>query len=411
MTEKISNNDTPNFYSRSKISREERSIFSSQKFGVATKRKTVFIKTFGCQMNERDSEALAGLLQDAGFAVSDSPKEADVILFNTCSVREHAEERVWSVLGQLKKRQKGSLIKKPIIGIIGCMAQNYKDEIFRRAPSVDLVAGPNDLLSVPILIKNIIKEKSRALAVSTMEREQDFYVSNFRENKNHTYIVISEGCSNFCSYCVVPYVRGRLHCRNPQDILDEIKRTIELGIKDVTLLGQNVNSYKSEGIDFVKLLMMVNDMEGLKNFSFLTSHPKDVSKELFPMMRDLEKIKKSLHLPVQSGSDRILKMMNRGYAASHYMKLAEEYRKTVGGLLSTDVIIGFPSETEEDFEKTCDLFKEIQFDSAYIFKYSVRPHTEAQNLADSVSLKEKEKRHKILLDLQKNISRNKRCPK
>jgi len=376
----------------------------------------VFLKTYGCQMNERDSEALTGLLQEAGFIISDSPDDADVVLFNTCSVREHAEERIWSNLGQLKKKGPSLSLRinhanKKIIGVIGCMAQNYKDEIFKRAPIVDLVVGPNDLLSVPILIKNIVKEKSRALAVSTMEREQDFYVSNFRENKNHAYVVISEGCSNFCSYCVVPYVRGRLHCRNPQDILDEVKRTIELGIKDVTLLGQNVNSYKFEGIDFVKLLRMVNDMEGLKNFSFLTSHPKDVSKELFPMMRDLEKIKKSLHLPVQSGSDRILKMMNRGYAASHYRKLAEEYHKTVGGLLSTDVIIGFPSETEEDFKKTCGLFKEIQFDSAYIFKYSGRPHTEAQNLADSVSVEEKEKRHKILLDLQKNISKNKRCPK
>jgi len=376
----------------------------------------VFLKTYGCQMNERDSEALTGLLQEAGFIISDSPDDADVVLFNTCSVREHAEERIWSNLGQLKKKGPSLSLRinhanKKIIGVIGCMAQNYKDEIFKRAPIVDLVVGPNDLLSVPILIKNIVKEKSRALAVSTMEREQDFYVSNFRENKNHAYVVISEGCSNFCSYCVVPYVRGRLHCRNPQDILDEVKRTIELGIKDVTLLGQNVNSYKFEGIDFVKLLRMVNDMEGLKNFSFLTSHPKDVSKELFPMMRDLEKIKKSLHLPVQSGSDRILKMMNRGYAVSHYRKLAEEYRKTVGGLLSTDVIIGFPSETEEDFKKTCGLFKEIQFDSAYIFKYSSRPHTEAQNLSDSVSVEEKEKRHKILLDLQKNISKNKRCPK
>ncbi|HOX54332.1 MAG: tRNA (N6-isopentenyl adenosine(37)-C2)-methylthiotransferase MiaB [Candidatus Omnitrophica bacterium] len=372
-------------------------------------KKRLYIKNYGCQMNVRDSEALAGLLQEAGFVMSDSPDDADVILFNTCSVREHAEERIWSNLGQLKKKHKRPVHKKPIIGVIGCMAQNYKDEIFRRAANVDLVAGPNDLLSVPILIKNIFKEKSRALAVSTMEREQDFYVSNFRQDKNHAYVVISEGCSNFCSYCVVPYVRGRIHCRNFKDILDEINHTIALGIKDVTLLGQNVNSYRYDDVDFVKLLKIVNDIKELKQFSFLTSHPKDLSEGLLPAMRDLEKIKKSLHLPVQSGSDRILKMMNRGYDASHYRKLAGEYRRIVGGQLSTDVIVGFPTETEEDFKKTCDLFKEIQFDSAYIFKYSPRPHTEAEKMADDVPLREKERRHKVLLDLQKSISKGKRC--
>ncbi|MBM3251851.1 MAG: MiaB/RimO family radical SAM methylthiotransferase, partial [Candidatus Omnitrophica bacterium] len=280
---------------------------------------------------------------------------------------------------------------------------------FKRAPSVDLVAGPNDLLSVPILIKNIIKERSQALAVSTMEREQDFYVSDFRQDKNHAYVVISEGCSNFCSYCVVPFVRGRLHCRDYKNILGEIKGTVDKGITDITLLGQNVNSYRYDDVNFVKLLTMVNDIEGLKNFSFLTSYPKDVAKELFPAMRDLEKIKKSLHLPVQSGSDKILKMMNRGYSVSHYRKLAEEYRKLVNGALSTDVIVGFPTETEEDFQKTHDLLKDIGFDSAFIFKYSTRPHTEAEKLTDDVSLKEKQRRHKILLELQRNISRKKKC--
>lgn len=378
---------------------------------LTAKCPSVYLKTFGCQMNVRDSEALAGLLQDAGFIVSDSPEGADVILFNTCSVRQHAEERVWSILGQLKKKKRHSKNKKQIIGVIGCMAQNYKDEIFDRKLGVDLVAGPNDLLSVPILIKNIITERSQALAVSTMEREQDFYVSNFRQDKNHAYVVISEGCNNFCSYCVVPFVRGRLHCRNQQNILDEIKRTLDLGITDITLLGQNVNSYRCDNVDFVKLLSMVNDIKGLKQFSFLTSHPKDVAKELFPVMRDLEKIKKSLHLPVQSGSDKILKMMNRGYKASDYIKLAAQYRQLVNGALSTDVIVGFPSETEEDFKKTCDLFKEIQFDSAYVFKYSTRGHTEAEKLVDELPLAEKEKRHKILLDLQKSISKVKKCQK
>jgi len=379
----------------------------------------VFIRTFGCQMNVRDSEALSGLLRDTGFKMVSLPDDADVILFNTCSVRQHAEDKVWSEVGKFKKvhtphstvRGLSTIDHKPIIGIIGCMAQNYKDEIFKRAPYVDLVAGPNDLLSVPLLIKQIIEEKSGALAVSTMEREQDFYVSDFRAENDHAYVVISEGCSNFCSYCVVPFVRGRLHCRAPEDILDEIKRTVNSGIKSITLLGQNVNSYKFKDINFVKLLEVVNSIEGLEQFDFVTSHPKDTTEELFFAMRDLDKCKKFLHLPIQSGSDRILMLMDRGYISAHYRTLADRYRKIAAGILSTDIIVGFPTETDRDFKETLDLLKEIEFDFAYIFKYSTRPHTKAESLPDDVPTKEKEKRHEILLNLQKDISRRKRCKK
>ena len=373
--------------------------------------KKVFVKTFGCQMNVRDSEALSGLLRDAGFKLIDSQKEADVILFNTCSVRQHAEDRVWSEVGRIKKLKGANGNGKLIIGVIGCMAQNHKDGIFKRSSNVDLVAGPNDLLSVPLLIKDIIKEKAQALAVGTMEREQDFYVSDLRQEKDHAYVVISEGCSNFCSYCVVPFVRGRLHSRSPKNIIAEIEQTINKGIKNITLLGQNVNSYKFEETNFIKLLYMVEKIEGLKEFSFLTSQPKDTSEELFIAMRDLKKLKKLLHLPVQSGSDRILEMMNRGYTSSHYKKLINTYRKIVNGALSTDIIVGFPTETEDDFKETHDLLKDAEFDSAYLFKYSTRPHTEAEKLTDDVPLKEKERRHKILLDLQKSISKKKKCRK
>ena len=375
-------------------------------------------------MNVRDSEALSGLLQDLGFRMQDSADGADVILFNTCSVRQHAEDKVWSELGRLKtikgappsfanaKLSRGDdYPQQKIIGVIGCMAQNYKDEIFRRAPYVDLVVGPNDLLSLPVFIKQIIKERSQTLAVGTMEREQDFYVSDFRESKDHAYVVISEGCSNFCSYCIVPYVRGRLHSRDIQGILDEIKKTVDSGIKKITLLGQNVNSYKFADINFVRLLEIINSIEGLEEFSFLTSHPKDTSEGLFCAMRDLEKCKKILHLPIQSGSDRILELMNRGYSQGHYRNLADKYRKIVNGKLSTDIIVGFPTETDEDFKETLDLLKDIEFDSAYIFKYSTRPHTKAEGLPDDVAKQEKERRHKILLDLQKEISRRKRCKK
>jgi len=364
-------------------------------------------------MNVRDSEALSGLLRDTGYELLDSPEGADVVLFNTCSVRQHAEDKVWSELGRLRTKGPSlSLrINKPIIGLVGCMAQNYKEEIFKRAPVVDLVVGPNDLLSLPVFIKQIMKEKSQALAVNAMEREQDFYVSDFREDKNHAYVVISEGCSNFCSYCIVPFVRGRLRSRSVQSILDEAGRTIALGIKNITLLGQNVNSYKFKDINFMRLLTMVNSIEGLEQFSFLTSHPKDTSEELFYAMRDLKKCKKILHLPIQSGSDRILELMNRGYTQVHYRELADKYRKIVNGKLSTDIIAGFPTETNEDFKETLKLLKDIEFDSAYIFKYSRRPHTKAESLPDDVSKQEKERRHKILLDLQREISGRKRCKK
>ncbi|MFC1594192.1 tRNA (N6-isopentenyl adenosine(37)-C2)-methylthiotransferase MiaB [Candidatus Omnitrophota bacterium] len=358
----------------------------------ATKCPRVYIRTFGCQMNDRDSEALAGLLRDAGFALVDSSKKADVVLLNTCSVRDLAEEKAWSEAGKLKKvRSQQSTVhgpstvdRRPIIGIIGCMAQNYKDEIFKRAPHVDLVAGPNDLLSIPLLVKEVIKEKSQALAVSTMEREQDVYASDYRESAEQAHIVISEGCSNFCSYCVVPYVRGRLHNRHPEDILEEIKRVVDKGITTITLLGQNVNSYRKAEVDFVSLLEMVNAIDGLTEISFVTSHPKDTSERLFIAMRDLKRVKKTLHLPIQSGSDRILDKMNRGYSAKEYLRLIQQYRSIVNGEVGTDFIVGFPSETEEDFQDTCTIAKEVEFDFAYIFKYSPRPHTKAADFPDDV---------------------------
>jgi len=370
-------------------------------------------------MNSRDSEALAGLLQDRGYTLTDKPENADVVLFNTCSVRQHAEDKVWSEVGRLQKvvsRQSkvhgpSTMDHRPIIGIIGCMAQNYKEDIFKRTPQVDLVVGPNDLTSIPALLDALNKERSRALAVGAMERERNLYVSQYRQDKNHAYVVISEGCNNFCSYCVVPFVRGRLRSRNIDEVLGEIKSTIAAGIKHITLLGQNVNSYRDSNgrVDFIRLIEEVSRIEGLGTFDFVTSHPKDTSVELFKAMARLKNIQKTLHLPVQSGSNRILKLMNRGYTREHYMQLADEYKKIVGGSLSTDIIVGFPTETEEDFNDTVDLINGVRFDAAYIFKYSVRPHTQANELNDDVSLEEKKRRHKICLELQKKISKEKRC--
>jgi len=357
-------------------------------------------------MNVRDSEVVCGLLEKAGYKISEDEDVAEIAIFNTCSVRQHAEERVWSAVGRSKAK---------IIGVIGCMANNYREAIFEMAPKVDFVVGTADIAKIPAIIEEIRKHKGSLLEKKIYETDADFredeiYHTGFHLDKTHAFVVISEGCENYCSYCVVPYVRGKLRFRSCEDILNEIKEDVAAGIEKITLLGQNVNAYKSNGVNFVKLIGSVNSVEGLKEFSFVTSHPKDTSRELFQAMADLEKLKKCLHLPVQSGSDRILKLMNRSYTRKFYMDLVESYRNIVkNGELSTDIIVGFPTENEQDFQDTYDLVKEVEFNSAYIFKYSPRPHTEAAKMADTVPKEEKEKRHRIILELQKRISRRKKC--
>jgi len=418
--------------------------------------KKVFLKNFGCQMNVRDSEVICGLLRTKNYALTTNPDEADIIIFNTCSVRQHAEDKVWSEVCKYKKfivdssqsidknlkTKNHKLRTKPIIGLVGCMAQNYKETVFERAPAVDFAVGPNDIDKIPGIIEKLTSHRSQVSSQGLLEyriwetdgrvRPEEIYHTGFYEDKNHAYVVISEGCLNFCSYCVVPYVRGPLHNRNYKDILKEIEGAVEKGITKITLLGQNVNAYQAashksqvtsrgqpaacnlqpETVNFIKLLEMVNNIQGLKEFSFITSHPKDTSSDLFKAMADLEKVKKYLHLPVQSGSDRILKLMNRGYASKFYLDLVENYRKMVkDGVLTTDIIVGFPGETEEDFKYSYNLVRDIQFDAAYIFKYSPRPHTEAEKLNDDVPKQEKERRHRVILDLQKGISNKKNATK
>lgn len=372
------------------------------------KPKKVYIWTAGCQMNIRDSEAIEGLLLESGFEITEEEKKAEVVLFVTCSVRQHAEDRVWSEIGRFSKFN-----PKPIIGLIGCMAENYKDNAFKRMPGINLVVGTNNIAEITNLLKVALsqreekaKTKIRFLAVSRQQRDEFVYQPKFRQDNDNSFVIISEGCDNFCSYCVVPYVRGRLRHRTPENILKEIEGVIKKGITSITLLGQNVDAYKYDGVDFIKLLELVNSLEGLEKFSFITSHPKDVAKNLFEAMAGLEKLKKYLHLPAQSGSDRILQLMKRGYSSSHYLDLVGGYRRALPEAgLTTDIIVGFPGESEDDFEATLDLLKKIRFNSAYIFKYSPRPHAEAGKLKDDVPAPEKERRHKILLETQKRISK------
>lgn len=390
---------------------------------VMNKKQSVYIYTFGCQMNIRDSEVIYGLLRTMNYELTTNPDKADVVIFNTCSVRQHAEDKVWSELGKFKKvgsssgRAPRSL---PIIGVVGCMAQNYKEKIFDRVPNVDFVVGPQDLHKIPGIINKLSCEdffQRKFWETNGSVRPEEIYHSGFYLDKKYAYVVISEGCSNYCSYCVVPYVRGELRNRNYKEILREIEEAVDKGITKITLLGQNVCAYGAEyreqstenrenNVSFIKLLELVNQISGLEEFSFITSHPKDTTFDLFRAMANLKKLKKYLHLPVQSGSDRILKLMNRGYTRKFYLDLIDDYRKIVkDATLTTDIIVGFPTETETDFLKTFDLVKDIEFDAAYIFKYSPRPHTEAERLLDDVDKKEKERRHALILELQKEISR------
>ena len=370
----------------------------------------VYIRTFGCQMNERDSEIIYSMMLEIGYTQTSSYDGADLIIFNTCYVRKHAEDRVWGGLTQLGKaaaQDKGSHPK--IFGLVGCMAKTYKDDIFKKLPHVDFICAPSDIYDIPGLVEQARAGKSHVASISKDKRPVKKEKDNFRENTMRSWVNISHGCDNFCSYCIVPFARGREISRPKQDIVDEIKRLVDKGTKEVTLLGQNVNSYQSSaGNGFVELLEDVNKIDGLKRIRFMTSHPKDASAALFKAIATLDKVCEHLHLPLQSGSDRILKSMNRGYTSSHYLKLIDKLRKLVPDCaITTDIIVGFPSETKEDFKCTRDIIKRIGFDSSFTFKYSPRPFTKASDMADDVSMDDKKMRNQVLLDLQDMTTKKK----
>jgi len=424
------------------------------------------------------------MMMQKGYAPATSYEDADIIIFNTCSVRKHAEDRVWGKLEELKALKSGkdrffalrtqndnaalpendnaalleddkagialpefflskaegacndskcnthyALPRKApseqqgkhntkIFGLVGCMAKAYKQEIFKRLPHVDFICAPSDIFDIPKLIDKVLAGKSHSASISKNKRPNRKENDSYREEKIHAWINISHGCDNFCSYCIVPYVRGREVSRPAKEIIDEIKRLVDKGVKEVTLLGQNVNSYSlrtagkashgAGGNDFVKLLEKINSIEGLKRIRFMTSHPKDAGAELFKAIAGLDKVCEHLHLAMQSGSDRILKLMNRGYTSSHYLNLISSLRRIVTDCaISTDIIVGFPAETEDDFKQTYDMIEQIAFDSAFIFKYSPRPFARASSMRDDVSLEEKKARNQALLALQRDIANKK----
>lgn len=396
------------------------------------KKNKVFLVTYGCQMNDRDSEEIIGMLLDKGYILSESQEEADVVLFNTCSVRRHAEDRAISNIGALQavKKKRANMV----IGVVGCMAKAHKERLLEKLPHVDFICGPANIYEIPAIIEKIQNNhKGRVSFEGNAYRDSplggQFLVAIDKENrpeiKNIAYhkkdvsalVTIMEGCNNFCSYCIVPYVRGREVSRPAEDIVDEIKVLANKGYKEVTLLGQNVNSYRGvhrgevapkETDPFINLLEGINGVEGIERIRFITSHPKDAGEDLFKAMRDLPKVCEHLHLPLQSGSDKILKAMNRGYSADEFLKKVDLLRKHMPDCaITTDVIVGYPGETESDFEATKKMMEQIEFNSAFIFKYSPRPPAQSAELKDDVVKSVKEERNQILLDLQEKISSKK----
>ena len=374
--------------------------------------KKIYIRTFGCQMNDRDSELVYGLLSGQGYAKTDTIEEADIAVFNTCSVRKHAEERAYGRVGMLKKWKQEN--PKRIIGIIGCMAQSHKGRIFERLPHVDFICGPANIYDIPkLILRRRVQDQQRYISALDQKQRPNIEQPALRQGPTSAYVSIGEGCDNFCSYCIVPYVRGRERSRSKKLILQEVARLTEAGIKEVILLGQNVNSYRSQGQrskskerGFVKLLENINKVRGIERIRFMTSHPKDANKDLFKAMRDLRKVCEHLHLPLQSGSNRILERMRRGYSREGYLRLVGDYRKILPrSSLTTDIIVGFPGESSKDFHQTCRTMKEIGFDSAFIFKYSPRPPAKSCARKDDVPVNIKEDRNHRLLDLQREMSR------
>jgi len=367
-------------------------------------------------MNKLDSELVLGRLLEAGYEAAKDDSDADIILFNTCSVRRHAEDRVYSHLGALRRVK----AKRPavVVGVLGCMAQKEGRALVERGGVVDLVCSPNRLKELPLLLARVNgggpvvaldAERSASRGAVSIGRERNVRA---RSAPWHAYVAVMTGCDNFCSYCVVPAIRGAEISRPPAEIVDEVKRLASDGCKEVTLLGQNVNSYGAglaPRVSLADLLAMLDPIAGLERIGFVTSHPKDLTRELLGAMASLPKVCEYLHVPPQSGSDRILKLMNRGYTAERYRELLAMAREVVGGIeVAGDFIVGFPAESEGDFAQTVALLKDAEFVNCFVFKYSPRPGTAAAKMADDVPDEVKRERDQILLAAQEEISLRKR---
>jgi len=365
----------------------------------------VYIETFGCQMNEYDTELVRALLKNSGFGFTDYGDQADVVLLNTCAIRENAHNRVYARLADYKalRSQRGL-----VIGVLGCMAQNLKKDLFDSQSMIDVLVGPDAYRRLPDLLRQAIEARTRGLAVDLSEYETYEEILPVRGGGVNAWIAVMRGCDNFCTFCVVPYTRGRERSRNPQGILLEARQLAEQGYKQVTLLGQNVNSYRYQDCDFAKLLLSVAEVPGIERVRFTSPHPKDFPPALLDVVAEHPKVCNHIHLPAQSGNDRILQLMGRCYTRKEYLQLVEAIRRRGDIALSTDIICGFCGETEEEYQDTVRLMQEVEFQSAFIFKYSERKNTIAgRKYPDDVPESIKSERVGRLIEWQRAVSTRK----
>ncbi len=349
-------------------------------------------------MNKRDSQMILSCLLTDGFVVSDGIEDADVVLFNTCSVREHAQNRAIEYAKDVISKKPGA-----VVGLVGCSVQLLREEVFEKIPGLSFACGPDDTGLMGNIIQRVINGEKNILEVG---RNYPDNTSISVNSKVSAFVNIAKGCENFCSYCVVPYARGKLKNRPVQEIVREIKDLTNKGVKEVTLLGQNVSAYKYQECDFTELLKIINKETDIKRIRFLTSHPRDVDEKLLKTIAELPNVCEHIHLPLQSGSDRILTLMNRGYTREYYLKLIEKCKSIIPQCsITTDIIVGFPSEKDTDFKDTISVLKQIRFDGAFVYKYSTRKGTSAYNLSDDVSINDKKSRHRVALDLVSSIAK------
>lgn len=371
-----------------------------------TYKQKLFIETFGCQMNVNDSEYIIGQLEQLGYSTTEDMFKSNLILLNTCCVRAKVEQKIYSLIGKIKKIKENN--PNVILGICGCMAQKEKENIFERAPYVDFIFSPSQVNNLEEIINTVKYGNKKYISCDNTPEFSFNHVSVKRESKISAWIQIMRGCNNYCSYCVVPYTRGPEQSRGVSEILSEVKKLAQNKYKEIFLLGQNVNSYGkdlSRPVTFSELLELLNNINGIERIRFTTSHPKDFSFDLIKTIKKCNKICNHIHLPIQSGSSKILKMMNRKYDIVYYNNIIKEIRNNIDNIaITTDVMVGFPGETEDDFKDTLNAFKEIEFDEAYTFIYSNRDNAIASLLPEQVPLQLKKERLWKLIDLQKDIS-------
>ncbi len=362
----------------------------------------VYIETYGCQMNLADSEIVKSILKDKGYDFTEDLNSANVVLLNTCSVRDNAEQRIYGRLGNIKKIKDNN--PDTVIGILGCMAERLRKDLIEEKKIVDLVVGPDEYRRLPEFIDTAYAgEKGIGVKLSKTETYDD--IIPYRKDGLSAWISVMRGCDKFCTFCVVPFTRGRERSRNLESVVREIEQLSERGFKEVTLLGQNVNSYNDNGRDFADLLAACAVVDRSMRVRFTTSHPQDLSDKLLYTIAEHENLCNYIHLPVQSGSDRILELMNRTYTIEHYLNLIDKARKIIPGVsFSTDIISGFPTETEEDHQMTLEVMRKVRYDGAYMFKYSPREGTKAYKMKDDVPEEVKGRRLSEIIDLQQKIS-------